>query len=402
MDLEEYMLCAHYGQCMKYHIGVLVKKSLLKICPRGYVTLHDLIEDMGKEIVRQESPKEPGKRNRLWFYEDIFQVLEGNSGTSQIEIIHLDFALPEEIVEWKGDEFKKMKNLKTLVVKTSFFFNPHVHLPNSLRVLEWHAFPLHEIQSDFLPKNISLCKLPNSGLTSFKLANSLKERVMISSSSSCRQKNYLLTIHFLLFYFYFSLLQMFIGMTVLGLDDSKCLTEITDISGLQNLKEFSFERCNNLLTIHDSIGFLNKLKILNAHKKITIIYDYMDLECFLGYQGYHLLPNQSDKPSPMVSTNVQSLVHRKCNRTDESFPIILKWFANMTHLDLLKSNFTILPECLQEIRWFPPNLKCLSALNCKSSSSSCRNMLLNQVLFFLVFNLIFHSILYICKLTSSL
>lgn len=73
------MLCAHYGQCMKYHIGVLVKKSLLKICPRGYVTLHDLIEDMGKEIVRQESPKEPGKRNRLWFYEDIFQVLEGNS-----------------------------------------------------------------------------------------------------------------------------------------------------------------------------------------------------------------------------------------------------------------------------------------------------------------------------------
>lgn len=138
-------------------------------------------------------------------------------GTSQIEIIHLDFALPEEIVEWKGDEFKKMKNLKTLVVKTSFFFNPHVHLPSSLRVLEWHAFPLHEISSDFLPKNLSICKLPSCGITSFKLANSLKER----------------------------------RMTVLRLDDSKCLREINDISGLQNLKEFSFERCKNLLTIHD-------------------------------------------------------------------------------------------------------------------------------------------------------
>lgn len=252
-------------------------------------------------------------------------------------------------------------------------------------------------------------------------------------------------------------------MTVLGLDDSKCLTEITDISGLQNLKEYSFERCNNLLTIHDSIGFLNKLKILNAQgcsKLLGLSFCYRlknfpeilgNMENIVGIklvktsieelpdsfknltglnnlrlhgfgmllrlpsnilmmpklswidvQGYHLLPNQSDKPSPMVSTNVQSLVHRKCNRTDESFPIILKWFANMTHLDLLKSNFTILPECLQEIRWFPPNLKCLSALNCKSSSSSCRNMLLNQVLFFLVFNLIFHSILHICKLTSSL
>jgi len=76
----EDMLCAHYGRCMKYHIGVLVKKSLLRICGWNYnVTIHDLIEDMGKEIVRQESPKEPGKRSRLWFHEDIFQVLEGNS-----------------------------------------------------------------------------------------------------------------------------------------------------------------------------------------------------------------------------------------------------------------------------------------------------------------------------------
>jgi hypothetical protein len=40
--------------------------------------LHDLIADMGKEIVRQESPGQPGTRSRLWFYEDIVQVLEQN------------------------------------------------------------------------------------------------------------------------------------------------------------------------------------------------------------------------------------------------------------------------------------------------------------------------------------
>ena len=60
---------------MKYHIGVLVEKSLSWY---GRVTLHDLIEQMGKEIVRQESPKEPGKRSRLWLPEDIIQVLEVN------------------------------------------------------------------------------------------------------------------------------------------------------------------------------------------------------------------------------------------------------------------------------------------------------------------------------------
>jgi hypothetical protein len=74
----EDILCAHHGECMKYAIGVLVQKSLIKISPGYYVTLHDLIEGMGKEIVRQESPKEPGKRSRLWFHKDVVEVLEEN------------------------------------------------------------------------------------------------------------------------------------------------------------------------------------------------------------------------------------------------------------------------------------------------------------------------------------
>jgi hypothetical protein len=74
----EDILCAHHGVCMKYAIGVLVEKSLIKIGPRHYLTLHDLIECMGKEIVRQESPKEPGKRSRLWFHKDVIEVLEEN------------------------------------------------------------------------------------------------------------------------------------------------------------------------------------------------------------------------------------------------------------------------------------------------------------------------------------
>jgi hypothetical protein len=64
----------------------LVDKSLIKINTKYYwgshdvyVTVHDLIEDMGKEIVRQESPKEPGERSRLWCYNDIVHVLQENT-----------------------------------------------------------------------------------------------------------------------------------------------------------------------------------------------------------------------------------------------------------------------------------------------------------------------------------
>jgi len=51
-------------------ITVLVEKSLITIYEDTLV-MHDLLQDMGREIVRQESPKEPGKRSRLWFHKDV-------------------------------------------------------------------------------------------------------------------------------------------------------------------------------------------------------------------------------------------------------------------------------------------------------------------------------------------
>jgi hypothetical protein len=41
--------------------------------------MHDLLQEMGKEIVRRESPTEPGRRSRLWFYNDILHVLKNNT-----------------------------------------------------------------------------------------------------------------------------------------------------------------------------------------------------------------------------------------------------------------------------------------------------------------------------------
>jgi hypothetical protein len=74
----EKILNAHYGYCIKNHVVVLVEKSLVKIKHDGDVELHDLIEHMGKEIVRRESPKDPRKRSRLWFHDDIVHVLKEN------------------------------------------------------------------------------------------------------------------------------------------------------------------------------------------------------------------------------------------------------------------------------------------------------------------------------------
>ncbi|GLT72965.1 hypothetical protein SLA2020_448560 [Shorea laevis] len=56
--------------------------------------MHDLLQEMGREIVRQESPNEPGKRSRLWFHEDVRYVLEENMETNKVEGILVE--LPEQ------------------------------------------------------------------------------------------------------------------------------------------------------------------------------------------------------------------------------------------------------------------------------------------------------------------
>ena len=62
----------------EHGIQVLIDKSLMKIDSNDCVRMHDLIQNMGREIVRQESTFEPGKRSRLWFDEDIFHVLQND------------------------------------------------------------------------------------------------------------------------------------------------------------------------------------------------------------------------------------------------------------------------------------------------------------------------------------
>jgi hypothetical protein len=61
------------------HIGtqVLIEKSLISVS-RDQVWMHNLLQIMGKEIVRCESLEEPGRRSRLWTYEDVCLALMDN------------------------------------------------------------------------------------------------------------------------------------------------------------------------------------------------------------------------------------------------------------------------------------------------------------------------------------
>jgi adenylate kinase family enzyme len=56
-------------------ISVLIQRCLLSVGERNKLIMHDLLRDMGREIVREEYPKIPGKWSRLWLHEDILHIL---------------------------------------------------------------------------------------------------------------------------------------------------------------------------------------------------------------------------------------------------------------------------------------------------------------------------------------
>ena len=59
-------------------IRPFVMKSLINIDENGCLDMHDLIQDMGREVVRKESPLNLGDRSRLCSYEEVIEVLKEN------------------------------------------------------------------------------------------------------------------------------------------------------------------------------------------------------------------------------------------------------------------------------------------------------------------------------------
>ncbi|XP_039687787.1 probable WRKY transcription factor 19 [Medicago truncatula] len=182
---------------------------------------------MGREIVRQESTLEPGRRSRLWFSDDIFHVLEENKGTDTIEVIITNLHKDRK-VKWCGKAFGQMKNLRILIIRNAgFSIDPQI-LPNSLRVLDWSGYESFSLPFDFNPKNLVIHSLRDSCLKRFKSLN------------------------------------VFETLSFLDFEDCKFLTEIPSLSRVPNLKSLWLDYCTNLFKIHDSVGFLDKLVLLSA------------------------------------------------------------------------------------------------------------------------------------------
>jgi len=74
-------------------ITTLVNKSLLTV-DYDCLWMHDLIQDMGREIVKEKAYNKIGERSRLWHHEDVLQVLEDDNVRILLSTLFLDFYHP--------------------------------------------------------------------------------------------------------------------------------------------------------------------------------------------------------------------------------------------------------------------------------------------------------------------
>jgi len=114
-------------------------------------------------------------------------------------------------------------------------------------------------------------------------------------------------------------------MKILTLNYCKYLTHIPDVSHLPNLEEFSFACCDNLITIHNSIGYLNKFEVLDAE----------------GCSKLESFP-------PLWLTSLKELELRECESL-KNFPELLGKMTNIENILLCGTSIRELPFSFQNL-----------------------------------------------------
>ncbi|XP_048436927.1 uncharacterized protein LOC103934681 isoform X3 [Pyrus x bretschneideri] len=351
---KDYVMTVLDG-CQFYpEIGIreLQDQCLVTVDKEGNLMMHDLIQGMGREIVRAESPDNPGERSRLWHNEDITDVLTKQSGTEDVEGLALDVQESDER-SFSSDSFRNMQSLRLLKLNNIKLTGSYHNLSKELRWLCWHGFPLEVIPKDFDQPNLVAIDLSYSKLI----------RVWEDSDLLLEK------------------------LKLLNLSHSHNLAQTPDFSKLPNLEELILNDCESLSEVHSSIGNLERLTLVNLEgckmlkdlplnffnsKSIeTLLLNgcsrFEDLAEGLG-KSYHKTADGSPirqilklrfssqygvKESPSTSllplsfhglNSLRKLDLGCCSLTDDEIPKDLGSLISLEDLDLRKNSFCSLPS----------------------------------------------------------
>ncbi|XP_039002716.1 probable WRKY transcription factor 19 [Hibiscus syriacus] len=109
--------------------------------------MQDLLQETGRQIVRQKSIVNPGKRCRLWKGNDIHHVLTRNIGTEAVQGMFVERLWEQsKTFSLSGDVFLKMTKLRLLkLLYLEANSGDVVYLSTELRLINWPGFPFKSL-----------------------------------------------------------------------------------------------------------------------------------------------------------------------------------------------------------------------------------------------------------------
>ncbi|KAE8669357.1 hypothetical protein F3Y22_tig00112249pilonHSYRG00351 [Hibiscus syriacus] len=374
-EVEEILSCLYEGAMCG--ISDLLDKCLIEVDSKGVICMHDMLEGMGKDIVRRES-KDPGERSRLWSLKDMIQVLKYNKVNKSIEGIKL-FVSRREDQPLLYSGFEKMHNLRYIILYTrpSFLFQQlpvdrvdSVSFSDELRYLRWVFCPLKCLSSNFNPKNLVVLKLRQSiieqlwkednqdlvnlrsidlsGCVSLGKIPNLSGAINLQSlcCSGCESLvelpslNQLVSLESLDFSYCKSLVEIPNLSRAINLKSLKCsyctsLVELPSLNQLVSLESLDLSYCKNLRKIPNPFGAIN-LKSLKC-KYCTSLVELPSLNQLVSLESLDLsgCKNLRKIPNPFGAINLKSLKCKYCTSLVE-----LPFFNHLASLKELPNNLS--------------------------------------------------------------
>ncbi|KAK8564336.1 hypothetical protein V6N12_036462 [Hibiscus sabdariffa] len=353
-------------------IGIenLIGRSLLTINEKNKLMMHQMIRDMGREIIRQESP-DVGERSRLW-HKDAFDVIREKTGSRKIKCLVLDLQgllenkskqttttlhLPKHSqVCMETQAFEKMRRLQLLQLDHVKLKGDFKDFPKSLIWLRWHGFPMQSLPADFDIRRLVALDMRYSNLKRVwkdkECVPNLKILNLNHSHSLLKTPNFsgLPSLEKLMLKDCIKLVEVdqSIGelkmLTFLNLKDCKSLGKLPrTIGSLISLEVLILSGCSTLDNVPKELHDMKSLKVLNLDG--TSIYQTrLRLPYLLLKRSKDLGFSWASLPCSLVKLSLES-----CRLTDDAMPHDLCNLASLKSLNLSRNLIHCLPESIKHL-----------------------------------------------------
>ncbi|KAH9725785.1 ADP-ribosyl cyclase/cyclic ADP-ribose hydrolase [Citrus sinensis] len=319
-------------------IEVLIEKSLLIVDEDNRLQMHDLLQELGHQIVQRQSSEEPGKRSRILKKEEVRQVLIENAGSEVIEgiIVNTRFHENEVYLSASAKAFLQMSNLRLLKISNVQLPEGLEYLSSKLRLLDWHRYPLKS-----LPSNLQLVKA-----FEFNMCYSCIEELW----KGIKPLNML---------------------KVMKLNHSKNLikSKTPDFTEVPNLEELDLEAIEELPLSIELLSGLVQLTLKGCKNLSSLLISLSSLKCLrtLELSGCSKLKRFLEIVASLCSLSKLDLSY--CGLGEGAIPNDIGNLCSLKELYLSKNNFVTLPASISGLL----NLKELELEDCalKLRKSDC-------------------------------